>query len=849
MRAPANDRERSRDGRDGRDARDDRDRSPQPELPTEWGGRTLRTERMIEELNKRVIALSTSITELQSHCTGEATKVNAMESALPERMHKIEERQAGQVELINQFSSYVNVQLDAMNTRVNVLESARPGSAQNAPGTPGFGATEPDRFTIHSPSPGDGPYIPADVHIRGRTQMPTEPSNPFGNRVQQPSAVPPASPFPNSSTPAPAMADPWQKYGNTREHPTPPPSNPGANIFYYKDWSVSDKKVSKALNLFDSNALHYRNWADRIKDHCKEVNPSYAYIFEIIEKEKLPIPMSNLKMHTLRNGVSVDLNWVANHLWSFIGRNVTDAVHSRRLTLTQNEEDNGIELWRALFVENEGGAEQVQLGGMTTLHAFPPCPGVSDLQHWVGQWQISRRKFGNDLPEIHLRQMFLNMLPTAVAEKLRERRDLTSLQAYIDEVNGDLGRLNDARLAKVQAQRMKSTLHQGPKNPVHAVLKTEDEEEPAAPTSEHCELSKKLDGLIAVLTSQRTQQPRGRGNEKTSGTRSPRSGSPKNRPDSRFKGCLHCGDADHFRRECPEFKALLKTNGDKLPEGYKGKYERWKEGQKKKVDKVAVIQEVDVEHAETCELWAMPLITGRPIKSLSMPTKITTPVANTFDALNEDMDDESEVLEALKQLTTKIHVGPKISQKQKSQTQALSRARIAHISRQVKSGEISLPDLDFENNSDYEAVWALLDSGAGRSCAKKKKHFPLLQGPNSPSKVRMSTANGQELPSRGTFKLDAITVEGNVIQPTFEDTDVDMPIIAVTDISENGTNGVETRFRTDGGEIIDLDTRKKSSFVRRRGVYFMKMFYKPNQCQDECPCESNEPSFHRLGAA
>ena len=113
----------------------------------------------------------------------------------------------------------------------------------------------------------------------------------------------------------------------------------------------------------------------------------------------------------------------------------------------------------------------------------------------------------------------------------------------------------------------------------------------------------------------------------------------------------------------------------------------------------------------------------------------------------------------------------------------------------------------------------------------------------------MSTANGQELPSRGTFKLDAITVEGNVIQPTFEDTDVDMPIIAVTDISENGTNGVETRFRTDGGEIIDLDTRKKSSFVRRRGVYFMKMFYKPNQCPDECPCESNEPSFHRLGAA
>ena len=59
------------------------------------------------------------------------------------------------------------------------------------------------------------------------------------------------------------------------------------------------------MNLFDSNAMHYRNWADRIKDHCKEVNPSYSYIFELIEKEKLPIPMAILKMHTLPNGVSV----------------------------------------------------------------------------------------------------------------------------------------------------------------------------------------------------------------------------------------------------------------------------------------------------------------------------------------------------------------------------------------------------------------------------------------------------------------------------------------------------------------------------------------------------------------
>ena len=73
--------------------------------------------------------------------------------------------------------------------------------------------------------------------------------------------------------------------------------------------------------------------------------------------------MKTLGMTTLENGVPVDMQWISRHLWSFTGRNVTDVVHGRRLNMTLNEEDNGIELWRALFIENEGGAEQVQLGG------------------------------------------------------------------------------------------------------------------------------------------------------------------------------------------------------------------------------------------------------------------------------------------------------------------------------------------------------------------------------------------------------------------------------------------------------------------------------------------------------
>ena len=65
--------------------------------------------------------------------------------------------------------------------------------------------------------------------------------------------------------------------------------------------------------------------------------------------------------------------------------------------------------------------------------------------------------------------------------------------------------------------------------------------------------------------------------------------------------------------------------------------------------------------------------------------------------------------------------------------------------------------------------------------------------------------------------------------------------------SQNGVDGAETRFRTHGGEIIDLSTRKKSAFIRKRGVYFIKMFYKPDQRLNECPCDAESPDFTRPG--
>ena len=214
MRAPDDrrrSRERSRD-REGREGQQD-ESSPRP-MPQEWGGRTLRLERMIAELNDRVIQLSEGLTGLQNHCRNESTKLNAMENAIPERVHKIEERQNGQVELVNQMSTYTNVQLDAVNKRLNALEDLL-NVHGTRPGTPGFGP-EPkpaaDRFSIGTP-----------------------PQEPFAQARLPDPVTPPAQPTP---------ADPWARYNNG--HPTPH-NNPPEQIVLIIEIGVYPTRKSQKL--------------------------------------------------------------------------------------------------------------------------------------------------------------------------------------------------------------------------------------------------------------------------------------------------------------------------------------------------------------------------------------------------------------------------------------------------------------------------------------------------------------------------------------------------------------------------------------------------------------------------
>ena len=124
---------------------------------------------------------------------------------------------------------------------------------------------------------------------------------------------------------------------------------PGAGTqlkpFEEREWSTGHKKVTKQLDAFDGDIVHYDNWRRRIRDHFIDVNCNYAEVFRLIENEKGIISWARLPYMKIQSLPHMNWQWIASHLWSFMGQYMTDNVLNDRLVHTCGEEFNGLELW------------------------------------------------------------------------------------------------------------------------------------------------------------------------------------------------------------------------------------------------------------------------------------------------------------------------------------------------------------------------------------------------------------------------------------------------------------------------------------------------------------------------
>ena len=267
------------------------------------------------------------------------------------------------------------------------------------------------------------------------------------------------------------------------------------------------------------------------------------------------------------------------------------------------------------------------------------------------------------------------------------------------------------------------------------------------------------------------------------------------------------------------FKKLLSASGNKPPPGYEGAYEKHKKAIKTSVllndDEPSDDEEVEFDETELLNLKGL----------LCTPCSAPPTTSNAFAALTEE-EDEDAVVAALCQLTSNVNVGPKMSQRQRTEATAkkgLTVKEIRRIAAAVNRGDVELPDVDLEDNEEYEAVWALVDTGAGANVASLKNQFPgATMNEHDPSVplIKLSTASAEILDGGGNFTIRASTGEGHDATTTFVDAPVDMPILSVAQICEDGHRVI---FNKKGGVIWNSETGEKTVFIKRRGVYFLKM--------------------------
>ena len=81
-------------------------------------------------------------------------------------------------------------------------------------------------------------------------------------------------------------------------------------------------------------------------------------------------------------------------------------------------------------------------------------------------------------------------------------------------------------------------------------------------------------------------------------------------------------------------------------------------------------------------------------------------------------------------------------------------------------------------------------------------------------------AAGVEMPVKGIIPVRATTTEGEHMSLSFHDSNVSMPIISIPKLCDDN---YDVGFSKRGGKVLNLSTQRTSQFVKRAGVYFMKI--------------------------
>ena len=364
-----------------------------------------------------------------------------------------------------------------------------------------------------------------------------------------------------------------QSHAAHRQFRTPTYSQPVHaplwNSIPNNDFGISKKNIGD-LPMFDGEYDRYSHWKNKLSDHCADTNAYWRAILKHIQEANGPIDYNVLAHTRYGNSTGWDL---ALDLWNFVSKRIGQTIYEKRNQLANGVEGNGFELWRALFVQFEGGDEFVKLDGRTQLQNFPVMSNTNGISDKLREWQHQMAKYGGDIGHLTRKTMLLKILPEHLRQDVLKygMNDCDQIIHWI---------------TKTQTWTRSEEILKKRKGAVSAVLSDGYGHGPApgggdvqaAPTSPTVSPE-----LVAAIVAAVGAQPRGRERSRSPGNRT-RTKSPMALARESFpKGhCYHCNSPDHSRTAnaktgragCEKFAKLLKDNGGKLPDGYKGAFEK-----------------------------------------------------------------------------------------------------------------------------------------------------------------------------------------------------------------------------------------------------------------------------------
>ena len=128
-------------------------------------------------------------------------------------------------------------------------------------------------------------------------------------------------------------------------------------------------------------------------------------------------------------------------------------------------------------------------------------------------------------------------------------------------------------------------------------------------------------------------------------------------------------------------------------------------------------------------------------------------------------------------------------------------------------------------------VEVLVDSGAAESVIPPTTlpAHPVRQNAASLGGEQYLTADGKEIPNKGEQQVRFRTDEGHRCALTFQVTDVTKPLLSATQLADTGH---EVIFRKTGGVIRHTRTGREIRFIRKSGLYILKMWVEPPDAKD-----------------